>query len=129
LPEKLAAEIEEIERQTRDFDKICVNLLINYGGRQEIVDAANRLVNTNVEITDANLFGAMYRHLPEPDLVIRTGGQQRMSNFMLYQCAYSELFFTDTLWPDFSKEEFGSIISAFHARVRNFGGLKEQNDK
>ena len=69
------------------------------------------------------MLSAMYANLPEPDLIVRTGGHMRLSNFLLYQSAYAELYFTDTLWPDFSKSEFDKIIEIYCGRVRNFGGL------
>ena len=124
LPAKLLAKIVEIEGKTAKFDKICVNLLIDYGGRNEIVDAVNAIVARGESVTADNLRGNLYNaFVPDPDLVVRTGGQQRLSNFLLYQGAYSELYFSDTLWPDFSDEEFDKIVADYRNRTRNFGGL------
>ena len=123
LPKKLVQRIDYIEQQTKNFDAICVNLCINYGGQREIVEAVKKLYSKGEEITVESILDSMYHKLPEPDIILRTGGQKRLSNFLLYQSAYSELFFTDTLWPDFTKEEFDVILSEFGKRSRNFGGI------
>ncbi len=127
LPEKLIAKIADIERKTADFDSLCVNLCINYGGRKEIVSAVSALLAEGLEVTENALLKKMYRDLPEPDLIVRTGGQMRMSNFLLYQSAYSELFFTDTLWPDFGETEYNAILETYSKRTRNFGGIGGNN--
>ncbi|MCH5156966.1 MAG: di-trans,poly-cis-decaprenylcistransferase [Clostridiales bacterium] len=123
LPQKLVNRIDFIERQTKEFDAICVNLCINYGGQKEIVEAVKKLNRQGLEITKENIMDNMYCKLPEPDIIVRTGGQKRLSNFLLFQSAYAELFFTDTLWPDFTTEEFDSILAEYCKRSRNFGGL------
>ena len=123
LPEKLVKRIDYIEEQTKNFDAICVNLCINYGGQREIVEAVKRLYSKGKDITAENILDSMYHKLPEPDIILRTGGQKRLSNFLLFQSAYSELFFTDTLWPDFTTEEYDSIIAEYCKRSRNFGGI------
>ena len=123
LPDKLVARIDSIEQQTKDFDAICVNLCINYGGQREVVEAVKKLHSSGKEITAENILDNMYNKLPEPDIILRTGGQKRLSNFLLFQSAYSELFFTDTLWPDFTMEEYDSIIAEYCTRSRNFGGI------
>ncbi len=123
LPTNLVNEIEYIEQNTKDFDAICVNLCINYGGQREIVEAVKRLNRQNKEITIEGIKENLYHDLPAPDLIVRTGGQQRLSNFLLFQSAYSELVFTDTLWPDFTNEEYDAILSEYSKRIRNFGGL------
>ena len=125
LPTKLVKKIDLIEEKTRDFDAICVNLCINYGGQREIVEAVKRLNEKGEEITVDSISANLYNKLPPPDIVIRTGGQKRLSNFLLYQSAYAELFFTDTLWPDFTREEYDEILAEFAARTRNFGGLTD----
>ena len=123
LPEKLVKRIDYIEQETRNFDAICVNLCINYGGQTEIVEAVKKLNASGQEITVQNILDNTYRKLPEPDVIVRTGGQKRLSNFLLFQSAYSELFFSDTLWPDFTTEEYDSIIAEYCNRSRNFGGI------
>ena len=123
LPDKLVKKIDYIEQQTKNFDAICVNLCINYGGQREIVEAVKKLYSKGKEITAENILDNMYHKLPEPDIILRTGGQKRLSNFLLFQSAYAELFFTDTLWPDFTTEEFDAILAEYSTRSRNFGGL------
>lgn len=124
LPQKLLAKIVDIEAKTVEFDKICVNLLIDYGGQNEIADAVARIVASGKQPTEAEIRANLYNaFVPDPDLIVRTGGQKRLSNFMLYQSAYAELYFSDTLWPDFSETELQAIIADYSARVRNFGGI------
>lgn len=125
LPTKLIEKIAYIEEKTRNFNAICVNLCINYGGQREVVEAVKKLNAQKLEITVDNLSKNMYRNLPNPDLIIRTGGQKRLSNFLLFQSAYSELHFCDTLWPDFTNDEYGKIIAEFSCRTRNFGGIAD----
>lgn len=124
LPAKLVSKIVEIEQKTKDFDKICVNLLVDYGGQNDIADACAKVAAKGELPTVDNIRANLYNSfIPDPDLIVRTGGQKRLSNFLLYQAAYAELQFTDTLWPDFSKEELLKIVDDFSARVRNFGGV------
>ena len=125
LPPKLVEKIRVIEENTREFDAMCVNLCINYGGQREIVEAVKRLNAKGEEITVESIGANLYNQLPPPDLIIRTGGQKRLSNYLLYQSAYAELFFTDTLWPDFTKGEYDEILADFSARTRNFGGISD----
>ncbi len=123
LPDKLAKKIDYIEKNTEKFDAICVNLCINYGGQKEIVEAVKKLNEKGEEITVENIRRNLYNALPDPDLIVRTGGQKRLSNFLLFQSAYSELIFTDTLWPDFTNEEYDRILEEYSRRTRNFGGI------
>ena len=125
LPADLVDQIEHVQLQTKDYDKITVNLCINYGGRDEIVCAVNNILASGGTVTEQSLLATMYVDLPEPDMIVRTGGHMRLSNFLLFQSAYSELYFTDTLWPDFSKQEFEKILQIYNGRVRNFGGLSK----
>ena len=125
LPADLVDKIEDIQQKTASHDQITVNLCINYGGRNEIVCAVNDIVANGGKVTEESLLNAMYVNLPEPDMIVRTGGHMRLSNFLLYQSAYAELYFTDTLWPDFTKEEFDTIVDIYYGRVRNFGGLSK----
>ena len=125
LPAKLVEKINLIEQRTREFDAICVNLCINYGGQREIVEAVKRLNEKGEEVTVESIGENLYHQLPPPDVIIRTGGQKRLSNYLLYQSAYAELFFTDTLWPDFTTTEYDAILHEFGARTRNFGGIAD----
>lgn len=123
LPVKLVKKIDYIEQQTRNFDAICVNLCINYGGQREIVESVKKLNRLGKEITVEGIMSNMYQTIPEPDVILRTGGQKRLSNFLLFQSAYSELFFVDTLWPDFTIDEYDAILAEYANRTRNFGGI------
>ena len=122
LTSKLQKEINDILEKTKDYDGGVLCLGINYGGRQEIVNAVNTLVQNNQPITVENISNNLYTaELGEPDLIIRTGGEYRLSNFMLFQGAYSELYFTDVLWPDFDENELEKAIESFSGRTRRFG--------
>jgi undecaprenyl diphosphate synthase len=104
-----------------------LNVCFNYGGRWDIVQAANKLAALGQPITESNLDGAMaLAHVADPDLVIRTGGEYRISNFLLWQSAYSELYFTDALWPDFDEVALDAAIADFGGRERRFGKTSEQ---
>lgn len=109
--------IERVQRETAHCNGLILNLCANYSGRREIVDAIAKGARTEEEIT-----AALYHQLPEPDLIIRTGGFQRLSNFLLWQSAYTELYFTDTLFPDLSLGEFKHAIKRYFCTVRKFGG-------
>ncbi len=134
LSQALQKKIEKTMRMTRNNDKLHLNLAINYGGQEEIVDAVKKIAEeirkgtlASQEI-DVDLFGKyLYtEHQPYPDLLIRTSGEQRISNFLLWQIAYAELWITPTLWPDFEKEEFIKAIRDYASRKRRFGGLEEE---
>lgn len=114
--------MEKIQYETRNCKRLILNLCANYGGRREIVDAVLSGARTEEEITSA-----LYNNLPDPDLIIRTGGYQRLSGFMLWQAAYSELHFTHTLFPDFTKGELIHIKRCFEREIRKFGGLADGN--
>ena len=129
LPKSLLDKMDHSVELTKNNDKIVVNLCLNYGGRQEIVNAINRLIAENMEICEKNILSKMYQNLPEPDLIFRTGGKQRLSNFLLYQGAYAELAFSDTLWPDLTKKELFDIIKKYESSSRNFGGLGDESTK
>lgn len=114
--------IEHIENKTAECTGLVQSLALNYGGRDEIIRAANALMAHNAPITSESLEKAL--DTPENvDLLIRTGGDHRLSNFLLWQSAYAELFFTDTLWPDFTAKELEEIIKKFKTVERRFGGL------
>lgn len=125
--DELCAAVGETERNTG----LCVNLAINYGGRAEIVDAVNALLQRvgdgeQLEINEQTLSSFLYTsHVPDPDLLIRTSGEMRISNFLLWQIAYAELYVTDTLWPDFKRTDLLHAILDFQKRDRRFGGLRK----
>lgn len=120
-------ELEKAIARTQSNTGMVFVVALNYGGRAEIVDAVNRLLATRMERVDEIEFG---RHLytgglPDPDLLIRTSGEMRLSNFLLWQIAYTELYVTETLWPDFSRKDLYEAIIAFQKRERRYGGLGE----
>jgi len=126
LPQDLQGYLKEVEEETKDRDDFTLVIAISYGGRAEIIEAAKKFAEASKEIQegiDENNFGQFLwtAGVPDPDLVIRTGGEKRLSGFLLWQIAYSELFFSDTLWPDFSKEEFLKILKEFAIRDRRHG--------
>ncbi len=122
LSKKLQEVVKEAEEKSKDNNSFVLNIGINYGGRQEIVNAVNTLIKENKEVTVESISKNLYTApFGEPDLIIRTGGECRLSNFMLYQGAYSELYFTDVLWPDFNEEEFEKALSSFAKRNRRYG--------
>ncbi len=123
--EKFSANIqramEEVEKQSQATGPVLA-IALSYGGRSEIVRAAQRLQTAGTPITEESINGSlMTTGIPDPDLIIRTGGEQRLSNFLPWQSVYSELVFTDTLWPDFSEQEFVQHLQTFRNRKRNFG--------
>lgn len=123
LPKDILAKMDKASQIKKDNPALILNLAINYGSRQEITDAANKLIAAGKkEITQEDISGALYNNLPEPDLIVRTSGEQRLSNFLLWQAAYSEFYFTPVLWPDFKEEHFIQAIEEYSRRQRRFGG-------
>ena len=126
VPGDLPARMAELERATAKRDTLQLWIAFDYGGRAEIVEAARRLAADGVaaEAVDEDAIATrLYApELPDPDLVIRASGEQRLSNFMLWQSAYAELVFTDTLWPDFGAADLGAALDEFAQRQRRFGG-------
>ncbi len=119
--------LEKGEKATAANTGLVLNVCFNYGGRWDIVQAARSLTASGTEITEQSLSAAMgMGHVPNPDLIIRTGGEQRISNFMLWQAAYSELYFTDALWPDFDEACLDQAIAAYAQRERRFGKTSAQ---
>ena len=122
LPENVQSEIEHIKNVTKNNSGLILNLALNYGGRSEIIESIKKLVKSKKEINEQNLSEFMYTSgLPDPDLLIRTSGELRISNFLLWQIAYTELYFTDVLWPDFRKEDLYKAIIDYQSRDRRFG--------
>ena len=131
LPEELRKLVEKTDEISARYDGFQANICLNYGGRDEIVNAARRYAKELAEgkdvgeLTEEKLSSYMYSAgIPDPDLLIRPGGEQRISNFLLWQCAYAEFYFTDVLWPDFTPEELDKAIAEFHRRDRRYGGVK-----
>ena len=128
LSDEVREKCLEAENMAHDKEFVC-NIALNYGGRDEIVHAANEAVKAgHTELTEEVLSRYMYTAAsPDPDLVIRTGGDKRISNFLLWQSAYSEFVFLDTLWPDFGEKEIMYSVNEFLSRTRRFGGLDKED--
>ncbi len=128
LPDRLRKAVLDAIELTKNNDRLILNVAFNYGGRAEIVRAVKRLLEDNPDPNeiDEELFGAyLYTAgLPDPDLIIRTGGEMRLSNFLIWQSAYAEYYSTPTFWPDFDKEELTKALRAYARRERRFGRLK-----
>ena len=130
LPAYVQHELQEVLHDTKHFDGIVVNLAINYGGRDEIIRSVNRWLQKQSpqsfpEIEEHDIRAHLdCPDLPDPDLIIRTGGEQRLSNFLLWESAYSEYYFSDKLWPDFSKKDLLMALEDFGHRTRKYGGVR-----
>ena len=131
MPEPVQDEIQSALELTKDNQGLQVNLALNYGGRDELVRTMRRIAgqieqgNLKAEeitqkVIEENLYTAA---IPDPDLIIRTSGELRLSNFLLYQCAYSEFYFTDIHWPDFDTSAFTAALEEYQTRTRRFGGI------
>ncbi len=127
LSERIRSGLLQAEAATAHNGRLVLNVCFNYGGRWDIAQAAARLAEQGLPPTELNLDRAMaLAHVPDPDLFIRTGGEQRLSNFLLWQSAYAELFFSDRLWPDFDEAALDEAIAAFGRRERRFGQTSAQ---
>jgi len=126
IKEKIRSTVEE----TSDQDHMTLNLALNYGGRVEIVNAVKKMMSSGVTpdlVTEATIEENLYTHgIPDPDLVIRTSGEVRLSNYLIWQTAYSELYFTDVLWPDFREKQFVKALKDYAGRERRFGKTGDQ---
>lgn len=127
IPDDIVKKVIELEEQTKQATDMTVCLCVNYGGRNDIVQAVNKcLKDGKKDITEAEFSKYLYTDgLSDPDLIIRTSGELRISNFLLYQMAYSEFYFTKTYWPDFDKKELIKALKDFQQRNRRFGAIKE----
>lgn len=129
LPERVQKAIEYAESKTKDYDRYCFNLAVAYGGREEILHAIKNIAAKVkagemdiADITEENFSRMLYTgDLPDPDLILRTSGEERISNFLLWQLAYSEFYFTDVYWPGLRKIDFLRAIRSYQRRVRRFG--------
>ena len=136
LPKSVREELIQTMEMTAHLDEMILNFAISYGGRSEILSAIQKISKgiqkgdfRDEDITEALFSKFLYTHdLPDPDLLIRTSGELRISNFMLWQMAYTEIYVTDVLWPDFNREEFMKALHVFENRKRRFGKTQEQMD-
>ncbi len=130
VPRRLIRQMDDSIERTRDNRRMTLTIAFNYGGRAEIVDAVREIVAKGVpaeKITEKTIAQHLYDpEMPEPDLVVRTSGEYRISNFLLWELAYSELVFTDVLWPDFRRGDLFAAIAEYQARDRRFGGVADE---
>ena len=121
---KLNMLLNSAEKKTSKNSKIQINLALNYGSKFELVNAVKKIVKNNHNINEKNIEKFLYtKNIPDPDILIRTGSTKRLSNFLLWQLAYSEIFFEKKLWPDFNEKDFSKIINKFKKVKRNYGNI------
>ena len=129
LPAPVQEEILSVMESTSGFNGTSVNLAINYGGRDEIIRAVNRWrasAQSEEDLTETALSGFLdCPDFPDPDLIVRTAGEQRLSNFLIWQCAYAEFYYSDKLWPDWNREDLVAAVDSYRNRNRKFGGINE----
>lgn len=123
LSEDVLDVINRVEEKTKNYQGLNLNIAFNYGSRDEIIHSVNEMIKNGEEITKENLSKHLY--VDDVDLLIRTSGEERISNFLLWQISYSELYFTDVYWPDFDSKEFDKAIEEYNKRNRRFGGLNK----
>lgn len=127
FPEDLQKLIKQLQEDTKNYSNIILNFAVAYGGRAEIIDATKRISQKikegklNIDEINEEVFSKNLYNESEPDLIIRTGGEQRTSGFLIWQGSYAELFFCDSFWPEFSKEDFNNVLEAYSKRDRRFG--------
>ena len=125
FPKSLIQKLRKAEKLTRLNDKIQIIIALNYGSKEEIIHAVKKLNNLSIKINEKNISENLYtKSVPDPEILIRTGNRKRLSNFLLWQISYTEIYFVDKLWPDFTRKDFSNIIKNFSKVKRNFGGVK-----
>ena len=129
FPNRLRSKLYKVEKLSKKNNSIQINMALNYGSREEIVSTVKKLKKKNLNITVNNINKNLYtRDIPEPEILIRTGNTNRISNFLIWQSIYTEIFFLKKLWPDFTENDFQKIIIKFQKIKRNFGGLNDGID-
>ena len=125
LPKDIKETFKSIEKKTLKNKRITINIALNYGSREEIINACKIAIKEKKKKIDLNYFNKkLYtKGIPDPEILIRTGGERRLSNFLLWQLSYTEIFFINKLWPDFNKNDFNKIIKNFHSIKRKFGSI------
>ena len=124
LPKHLKSKIKNVINLTKENKKIQINMALNYGSRQEIINSFKKIKKKNLAINENNIEKNLYTYgVPNPDLLIRTGNTNRISNFLIWQLTYTEIFFVKKMWPEFNKNDFYKIINQYEKINRNFGGL------
>ncbi len=125
FPNSLKLKLKKAEKLSRYNNKIQINIALNYGSKEEIINAVKKLHKLSLKINSQNISNNLYTaNIPDPEILIRTGDRKRLSNFLLWQSSYTELYFVKKLWPDFTKRDFKKIIFNFSKVRRNFGALK-----
>ena len=126
FPSNLKSKIKKVEKLTKFNTKIQINMALNYGSRQELISAFKKLKKKSLIIDELNINNNLYtKGIPDPEILIRTGNTNRISNFLIWQCIYSEIFFVKKMWPDFNEKDYEKIIKKFKKINRNFGGLND----
>ncbi len=125
FPKSLKLKLRNAEKLTRLNKKIQIIIALNYGSKEEIVNTVKKLNNSSIRISEKNISENLYtKNIPDPEILIRTGNRNRLSNFLLWQLSYTEIYFVSKLWPDFTRKDFSKIINNFSKVKRNFGGIK-----
>tara|TARA_B100000989_G_scaffold287924_1_gene258069 strand:+ start:126 stop:806 length:681 start_codon:yes stop_codon:yes gene_type:complete len=125
FPKSLKLKLRKAEKLTRLNNKIQIIIALNYGSKEEIINTVKKLNKTSIRINEKNISKNLYtKNIPDPEILIRTGNRNRLSNFLLWQLSYAEIYFVSKLWPDFSRKDFSKIITNFSKVKRNFGGIK-----
>ena len=125
FPKSLKEKLKKVEKLTKNNNKIQINIALNYGSKEEIISTVRKLFNHSLQINEKNINDNLYtRGIPDPEILIRTGNRRRLSNFLLWQSSYSEIYFEKKLWPDFTNLDLRKIITNFSKIRRNFGGIK-----
>ena len=124
FPSNLKKKIKKVEKLTIKNNKIQINIALNYGSREEIIHSLKKMIKSSLTINEKNISKNLYtKDIPDPEILIRTGNTKRLSNFLLWQSIYSEIFFEKKMWPDFNKNDFVKILKKFNRINRNFGGI------
>ena len=125
FPKFLKLKLKEVEKKTKKNTEIQLNIALNYGSKEEIINSVKKLNRLSLNINEKNISKNLYtKDIPDPEILIRTGNRFRLSNFLLWQSSYTEIFFIKKLWPDFNKSDFRKIVIKFKKMRRNFGGIK-----
>ena len=125
FPNSLKVKLRKAEKLTRLNNKIQLIIALNYGSKEEIINTVKKLNNSSIRINEKNISENLYtKNIPDPEILIRTGNRNRLSNFLLWQLSYTEIYFVSKLWPDFTRKDFSKIINNFSKVKRNFGGIK-----
>ena len=125
FPKSLKLKLRNAEKLTRLNNQIQLIIALNYGSKEEIINTVKKLNNSSIRINEKNISENLYtKNIPDPEILIRTGNRNRLSNFLLWQLSYTEIYFVSKLWPDFTRKDFSKIINNFSKVKRNFGGIK-----